>query len=173
MVLLGVNCVASTDNYWWPYLLWSCAMSGSHFVSSSITSTDNWFNLCEQRQKLFNTTSKHNWLTQFAGCIFPQSRKNGPGAITDTENLSLFPHECCGIVDRWQGRLFFTHLTLVFTRLCTTATNNIHCVQDSVWQHLGWTANFNTLLDSLGLGLRKVKPEPVQAEPKPGTSKPS
>ncbi|KAJ7843184.1 hypothetical protein B0H14DRAFT_3139633 [Mycena olivaceomarginata] len=33
---------------------------------------------------------------------------------------------------------------LVYTGLCTTATNDIPCVRDSVWRHLGWTANFNT-----------------------------
>jgi hypothetical protein len=53
------------------------------------------------------------------------------------------PEWGCYIVDRWRGRFFFTCLTLIYTGLCTTATNDIPCVQDSVWRHLGWTANFN------------------------------
>jgi hypothetical protein len=43
--------------------------------------------------------------------------------------------------------LFFTRLTLVYTGFCTTATNNIHCVLDSVWRYLGWTANFNNVAE--------------------------
>jgi hypothetical protein len=54
------------------------------------------------------------------------------------------PEWGCCIVDRWQRRLFFTHLTLIYTGLCTTTTSNIHCVWDLVWQHLGWRANFNS-----------------------------
>jgi hypothetical protein len=58
------------------------------------------------------------------------------------------PERGCYIVDRWRERFFFTRLTLIFTGLCTTATNNIPCVQDSVWWHPGWTANFNILVVS-------------------------
>ncbi|KAJ7846757.1 hypothetical protein B0H14DRAFT_2584018 [Mycena olivaceomarginata] len=53
------------------------------------------------------------------------------------------PEWGCYIVDRWRGRFFFTRLTLIYTAFCTTATNDIPCVRDSVWRHRGWTANFN------------------------------
>ncbi|KAJ7805954.1 hypothetical protein B0H14DRAFT_2610803 [Mycena olivaceomarginata] len=58
-----------------------------------------------------------------------------------------------GVSEKYVGRykasrrvtwLFFTCLTLVYTGFCTTATNDIHCVLDSIWRHLGRTANFNS-----------------------------
>jgi hypothetical protein len=60
-----------------------------------------------------------------------------------------------------RGRFFFTRLTLIYIGLCTTATNDIPYVWDSVWRHLGWTANFNTGLKRVNIStctFSQIKP---------------